>query len=154
MKYFDQHQEDFRKHVERAFGVLKKRFAFVRNPIKLRIILHNMIVENQRENSVEGLDDDNFESCRPRTDYCRQNRHRITAPFKVLETSIENLPSASLSQRLSRMRETHDTITYYQLQSDLIENLWKFDGNLSMRNYTANSLASLFNFAISIFRLS
>ena len=59
------------------------------------------------------------------TIYHRRNRHRITARIEVLETSIENLPSTSLSQRLSLMRETRDTITFSQLQSNLIEHLWK-----------------------------
>ncbi|XP_024014990.1 putative nuclease HARBI1 [Eutrema salsugineum] len=55
-------QESVRKDVERAFGVLQARFAIVKNPaliwdkekigkiMRASIILHNMIVENERGN--------------------------------------------------------------------------------------------------------
>ncbi|CAN7000722.1 unnamed protein product, partial [Brassica rapa subsp. trilocularis] len=58
---FAKRQEFVRKDVERAFGVLQARFAVVRNPSNLWdknklgnimracIILHNMIVENERD---------------------------------------------------------------------------------------------------------
>ena len=54
-------QEATRKDVERAFGVLQARFAIVKNPslswdkekigkiMRTCIILHNMIVENERD---------------------------------------------------------------------------------------------------------
>ncbi|XP_057249926.1 uncharacterized protein LOC130591050 [Beta vulgaris subsp. vulgaris] len=60
-KLFAQHQEGARKDVERAFGVLQSRFAIVRKPslawdeeilndIMLScIIMHNMIVEDERD---------------------------------------------------------------------------------------------------------
>ena len=58
---FAQRQEAVRKDVERAFGVLQARFAIVKNPalfwdkvkigkiIRACIILHNMIVEDERD---------------------------------------------------------------------------------------------------------
>ena len=58
---FAQHQEAVRKDVERAFGVLQARFAIVKNPalfwdkvkigkiMRACIILHNMIVEDERD---------------------------------------------------------------------------------------------------------
>ncbi|XP_048497814.2 uncharacterized protein LOC104890956 [Beta vulgaris subsp. vulgaris] len=60
-KLFAQHQEGARKDVERAFGVLQSRFVIVRRPslawneeilndIMLScIIMHNMIVEDERD---------------------------------------------------------------------------------------------------------
>uniref|UniRef100_A0A0D3DWM2 Zinc finger GRF-type domain-containing protein n=1 Tax=Brassica oleracea var. oleracea TaxID=109376 RepID=A0A0D3DWM2_BRAOL len=54
-------QESAQKDVERAFGVLQARFAIVKNPVRTLnkekigkimracIILHNMIVENERD---------------------------------------------------------------------------------------------------------
>ena len=59
-KLFAEHQEAVRKDVERAFGVLQSRFAIVRGParnmdraelgiVKACIILHNIIVEDERD---------------------------------------------------------------------------------------------------------
>uniref|UniRef100_A0A0D3DL26 Myb-like domain-containing protein n=1 Tax=Brassica oleracea var. oleracea TaxID=109376 RepID=A0A0D3DL26_BRAOL len=57
---FAERQESVRKDVESAFGVLQSRFAIVKNPARLwdkekigkimrtSVILHNMIVENER----------------------------------------------------------------------------------------------------------
>ncbi|XP_048491558.1 uncharacterized protein LOC104882934 [Beta vulgaris subsp. vulgaris] len=62
-KLFSQYQEGARKDIERAFGVLQKRFAIVCNPVRLRdktevgdimkacIILHNMIIEDERDDN-------------------------------------------------------------------------------------------------------
>jgi len=58
---FATHQEAARKDVERAFGVLQARFHIIKNPalvwdkekigniMKACIILHNMIVEDERD---------------------------------------------------------------------------------------------------------
>ncbi|XP_062555215.1 uncharacterized protein LOC134220234 [Armigeres subalbatus] len=68
-KHFAKQQEAARKDVERAFGVLMARFAILKNPGRLWyqqdlaaimrtcIILHNMIVEHQREAVTEGEHD-------------------------------------------------------------------------------------------------
>uniref|UniRef100_A0A0D3CIB6 DDE Tnp4 domain-containing protein n=1 Tax=Brassica oleracea var. oleracea TaxID=109376 RepID=A0A0D3CIB6_BRAOL len=62
---FAQRQEATRKDVERAFGVLQARFAIIKNPalswdkVKIEkimracIILHNMIVEDERDESTQ-----------------------------------------------------------------------------------------------------
>ena len=59
-RLFAQHQEGARKDVECAFGILQKRWAIIRHPAHLWdrqeledimmacIILHNMIVEDER----------------------------------------------------------------------------------------------------------
>ena len=59
-RLFAQHQEGARKDVECAFGILQKRCAIIRHPARLWdrqeledimmacIILHNMIVEDER----------------------------------------------------------------------------------------------------------
>ncbi|XP_021985867.1 uncharacterized protein LOC110882077 [Helianthus annuus] len=60
-KYFTKKQESTRKYIERAFGVLKKRFHLIANPVRFMtpekikimdviytyLILHNMILEDQ-----------------------------------------------------------------------------------------------------------
>lgn len=60
-KLFAKHQEGARKDVERAFGVLQPRFAIIRQPTRFWtreflgevmyacIIMHNMIVEDERD---------------------------------------------------------------------------------------------------------
>ncbi|KAF8377156.1 hypothetical protein HHK36_030529 [Tetracentron sinense] len=69
-KYFAATQESAKKDVERAFGVLQARFAIVRGPacfwecntlkdiMKACIIMHNMIVEDERD--VNGIEDFNY----------------------------------------------------------------------------------------------
>ncbi|XP_057723956.1 uncharacterized protein LOC130939906 [Arachis stenosperma] len=61
-KLFAQYQEGQKKYVERVFGVLQARFAIIRGParfwekkklaniMRACIILHNMIVEDERDN--------------------------------------------------------------------------------------------------------
>ena len=63
-QYFAMRQESCRKDVERAFGVLQERFAIVAGPSRFwrkdvlkdimttTIIMHNMIIEDERDLSV------------------------------------------------------------------------------------------------------
>ncbi|XP_057724086.1 uncharacterized protein LOC130940055 [Arachis stenosperma] len=77
-KLFAQYQEGQRKYVERAFGVLQARFPIIRGPahfwekkklaniMRAYIILHNMIVEDEKdsyaENFTQGLEYDDVEN--------------------------------------------------------------------------------------------
>ena len=68
-KLFAKYQEGQRKDVERAFGVLQARFAIIRGParfwdkeklgriMRACIILHNMIVEDERDTYVGNFDE-------------------------------------------------------------------------------------------------
>uniref|UniRef100_A0A0D3B171 Uncharacterized protein n=1 Tax=Brassica oleracea var. oleracea TaxID=109376 RepID=A0A0D3B171_BRAOL len=70
---FAERQESTRKDVERAFGVLQSRFAIVKNPallwdkekigkiMRTCVILHNMIIENERHGYAQ-IDTFEFES--------------------------------------------------------------------------------------------
>jgi hypothetical protein len=63
-KRFAKEQEAARKDVERAFGVLQSRWAIIRYPartwspermwnmITACVMMHNMIVENERNNNI------------------------------------------------------------------------------------------------------
>ncbi|XP_030964661.1 uncharacterized protein LOC115985911 [Quercus lobata] len=118
-KLFEAAQEACRKDAERAFGVLQARFAIVHGPtrffhletlqkiMKACIILHNIIVEDERDdNEVVDLD-------------YEQNDGVDNPPLQVLhEQSDEFL---SYIERHGRIR---DREIHFQLQSDLIEHLW------------------------------
>ncbi|XP_056842126.1 uncharacterized protein LOC130495088 [Raphanus sativus] len=83
---FAQRQEGTRKDIERAFGVLQARFAIVKNPVLFWdkdkiwnimmacIILHNMIVEDERSGYT-------LEKCRV---HARRRQHNFTCRSHVL----------------------------------------------------------------------
>ena len=83
-KLFVQHQEAIRKYVEQAFGVLQPRCAFLRHPglvwdkdmmgkiMIACIIIHNMIVEDERDTYLHYYDPSEFLGDRP------TNRQRIS----------------------------------------------------------------------------
>jgi hypothetical protein len=116
-KKFAQMQEAARKDVERAFGVLQARFAIVKGParfwdadtlsyiMKTCIILHNMIVEDERE---EGIFD---------YDYDQGN------------TSTVIIPNSSRAARLARNVELHDRQKHHELRKDLVEHIWNEYGD-------------------------
>ena len=78
-KLFTLHQEAYWKDVERAFGILQARWKIINEPargwsrenldsiIMSCIILHNMIVEDERDGYIDGeSDDDQDDSNRSR----------------------------------------------------------------------------------------
>ena len=72
-KLFTLHQEAYRKYVERAFGILQARWKIISEPARgwsrenldsimmSCIILHNMIVEDERDEYIDGESDDDQE---------------------------------------------------------------------------------------------
>ena len=119
---FAQNQEAVRKDVERAFGVLQARFAIVKNPalfwdkakigkiMRACIILHNMIVENERDG------------------YSLFN----VAEFQQVEDNGTSQVDLGFSQEMptnianmmhSRQR-IRDEPTHHQLKTDLVEHVW------------------------------
>ena len=122
-KLFAKAQEANRKDVERAFGVLQARFAIVCGParffysetlqdiMKACVILHNMIIEDERDvNEVVELDYKQIND-NPTIQLSRENTYTFT-----------------------EFIETHQCIrdhkNHFQLQSDLIEHLWQLQGEL------------------------
>jgi hypothetical protein len=98
-KLLTQHQESRRKDIECAFGVLQSRFAILRTPACMWqprilgkithacIIMHNMIVEDERE-TYQGRHDFNCEqgsSPVPLNAYGRGSIHDFD---RVLETGV------------------------------------------------------------------
>ncbi|XP_076935985.1 uncharacterized protein LOC143602899 [Bidens hawaiensis] len=83
-KYFTKKQESTRKDIERAFGVLKKRWAMLANPIRFWtrekitevvitcIILHNMILEDEGKAICQ-----NYQGDIPRQESTITNEQRL-----------------------------------------------------------------------------
>ncbi|CAA0833380.1 Unknown protein, partial [Striga hermonthica] len=98
---FAQHQEAARKDVERAFGVLQARFHFIRQPCLLWdrdmmgkimlvcIIMHNMIVEDERHTYLNYCDPTEFMEAR------RSNPQNEDDDNLNVEFSMERIASLS-----------------------------------------------------------
>ncbi|KAF8395268.1 hypothetical protein HHK36_019210 [Tetracentron sinense] len=119
--YLADAQESARKDVERAFGVLQARFAIVRGParfwkcetlkdiMKACIIIHNMIVEDERD--VNGAEDFNY-------DAIDESPHAPVSHERTTE----------LMEFIRGIHRIRDRGTHSQLQSDLVEHLWQRHG--------------------------
>jgi len=118
-KYFASKQESARKDVEWAFGVLQSCFAIVRGPVrywdketlanimKACIIMHNMIIEDERAMNL-GF-----------------NHEREVNSF--ISVSHGEIPE--LHDFLQTHNRIRDRATSFQLQEDLVEHLWEQYGN-------------------------
>ncbi|XP_010477729.2 PREDICTED: uncharacterized protein LOC104756779 [Camelina sativa] len=122
-KLFAQWQEGCRKDVERAFGVLQARFAIVKNPalfwdkgkigkiMRASIILHNMIVEDERH-------DHNFYDP---TEF----HHREGSGSSQVDLSYSTDTPTNLHNMMVTRNDVHDTEMHDLLQKDLIEHIWQ-----------------------------
>ncbi|XP_062161950.1 uncharacterized protein LOC133868980 [Alnus glutinosa] len=116
-KHFATAQESARKDVERAFGVLQARFAIVRGPARFWkletlkdimmacVILHNMIVEDERTNN--GEEDFEYE--------------QLNEPLEPVTLGATN----DFNEFIQRHHSIRDRETHSQLQLDLVEHLWQ-----------------------------
>ncbi|XP_047320973.1 putative nuclease HARBI1 [Impatiens glandulifera] len=115
-KYFAMKQEACRKDVERAFGVLQSRFAIVVGPVRYWrkevmhdimttcIILHNMIVEDERD---------------------------LTAPIQIetetLSPEVEMVidENTRFQDFISRYGKIRNREAHIELRNALIDHLWE-----------------------------
>ena len=107
--YFKKKQESARKDIERCFGVLKKRWHYVKNPCRVWtlakmsdamyacIILHNMILED------EG---------------------RAICQHYVPGSVPEQFPEPTEFEREMNMRQWRSRDTHHALRHDLVEHIW------------------------------
>lgn len=130
-KLFVKAQESCRKDVERAFGVLQARFSIIRERARLWdlnalskimracIILHNMIVEDERDTynrSWEHPESEQSSSVGPSSSF-------VPPEFQV------HVQARSESDIHTRF-ELRDRAKHIQLKEDLVEHIWqKFGGN-------------------------
>ena len=120
-------QEATRKDVERAFGVLQARFAIVKNPaltldktkvgkiMRACIILHNMIVEYERDGYTQ-YNISEFEE----GDGSRSSQVDMSYSTET-PTNLDNMVGIRTHVRDRRIHE--------QLKNDLIENVWNKFGD-------------------------
>ncbi|XP_020249142.1 uncharacterized protein LOC109826522 [Asparagus officinalis] len=121
-KHFATLHESARKDVERAFGVLQSRFAIVRGParswdekilkniMQACIIMHNMIVEDERND--------------------REIDFMYDAAEEALTISMSHERTIDLCEFIQNHHRIRDMQTHSQLQLDLVEHLWERNGGL------------------------
>ena len=122
-------QDAARKDVERAFGVLQQRFAVVRFPtmtwsqsqmwdvMNACICLHNMILENERDDPEE-----------------EEGKLYKQGPLAELDHDVPSSWATFLSMR----QEIRDQNMYYQVRDDLMEHHWILRGAKANANANAN----------------
>uniref|UniRef100_A0A0D3B8I5 Myb-like domain-containing protein n=1 Tax=Brassica oleracea var. oleracea TaxID=109376 RepID=A0A0D3B8I5_BRAOL len=120
---FAQKQESARKDVERAFGVLQSRFAIVKNPalqwdkekigkiMRTCVILHNMIVENERHG------------------YAQINTSEFESGESSRSSKVTSRESIQAGDMLDMRREVRDQEKHARLKADLMENIWQLFGD-------------------------
>ncbi|CAN6272488.1 unnamed protein product [Urochloa humidicola] len=123
-KLYAMTQEGCRKDVERVFGVLQSRFNIVRRParlwkrksigriMKVCVILHNMIVEDEKEMVKFPID---------------LNEHGGSSIALSPEVQMGGDPV--FSEVLRRRANIRNHETHTQLKKDLIEHIWQQYGN-------------------------
>lgn len=129
-KLFAQQQEITRKDVERAFEVLQARFQFLRHPCLIWdknvmgkimmacIIMHNMIVEDERDTYQNYYDPTEF--------FMDGVQEDDSQPFQYSTERIASLSSQMTNSDQLRNREAHAA-----LKDDLIEHIWQKFGTSS-----------------------
>ena len=120
---FATHQEAVCKDVKRDFGVLQARFAIVKNPallwdkIKIGkimrscIILHNMIVEDERDG------------------YTQYDVSVFAQPESNRSSQVDfmyftDMPS-NFGNMMSIRNRVRDNTIHQQLKADLVEHIWQ-----------------------------
>ncbi|KFK43637.1 hypothetical protein AALP_AA1G152400 [Arabis alpina] len=119
---FATYQEGVRKDVERAFGVLQSRFAIVKNPalswdkekigkiMKASIILHNMIVEDERDQGTQHR----------RREFREREGGGIQLDYSFSVETPTNLNNMMVNRARLRDKKMHEL-----LKADLVEHIWR-----------------------------
>jgi hypothetical protein len=125
-KLYASMQEGARKDVECAFGVLQSRFDIVNRPSRLWkredvinimqacVILHNMIVEDEKDLVRVSLD---------------LNENASTTIVLPPEVHTSDTPNPCFADVLRRNSAIQARPTHRQLRDDLVEHIWQRYGN-------------------------
>uniref|UniRef100_A0A0D3E5D8 Myb-like domain-containing protein n=1 Tax=Brassica oleracea var. oleracea TaxID=109376 RepID=A0A0D3E5D8_BRAOL len=118
---FAKKQEAARKDVERAFGVLQARFSIVKNPalfwdkvkigniMRACIILHNMIVEDERDGYTQ-------------YDLAGFNEREDTGTSHVDLNFSSHMPT-HITEMMEARNDIRDRQMHQQLKDDLVQNI-------------------------------
>jgi hypothetical protein len=129
-KLFSQKQQGARKEVECAFGILQSRFGILRRPARLYeqgdlesimlacIILHNMIIEDERDIEQVPLD-------------LNEEANTYSVQAATIISEVEN---PEMQDVLNRNIALDDRRVHKQLQSDLIDHIWQKFGHTYSQN--------------------
>jgi hypothetical protein len=131
-KYFVKAQEACRKDVERAFGVLQSRFAIVRGPARLWdedtlhdimmacIIMHNMIIEDEREEYGEEYE----------YHFDKEGHYVCNYDDMGSRVTISHSAASELDALMQNYINIKDSEIHFELKADLIEHLWQHHSEL------------------------
>jgi hypothetical protein len=113
-------KKSVRKDVECAFGVLQSRFNIVRRPARLWkrkdvvnimqacVILHNMIVEDEKEMAIIPLD-----------------LNENPGASMSLPPEVSNQVNSCFADVLQRNAEIRNHSKHIELKNDLVEHIWQ-----------------------------
>ncbi|XP_021744211.1 uncharacterized protein LOC110710246 [Chenopodium quinoa] len=139
-KLFTDQQAAVRKDVERAFGVLQARFAILRQPalaydedilcdiIKGCIIMHNMIVEDERHNYTRAdvlrryYEEDGPQRTAARPGPSTSATVNNNEPF---EFNVGRPPNIDFNAYFQRRIALRDRQIHSSLKQDLVEHIWQ-----------------------------
>ncbi|XP_040364528.1 uncharacterized protein LOC112171617 [Rosa chinensis] len=134
---FAKAQEGYRKDVERCFDILQSRFGIVKGAARgwhkkdLRyimltcIILHNMIVEDERsKDSDDELESDGEEDNNMRPKIAEVWEGPTGRDFDPVGRDAHHMNG--FMDRYQQIRSEH---SHSNLQEDLIQHFWEFQGN-------------------------
>jgi len=120
-KLYADEQEGARKDIERAFGVLERRFCILKRPARLYdrnvlrdvvlacIILHNMIVEDEKESSI--IQEDLELNVPP-------------SSSTVQDSEFSRDQNVPLERVLEKYVSIRDRSAHRRLKKDLVEHIW------------------------------
>lgn len=139
-QYYAKMQESLRKDVERAFGVLQLRFAIVKNParqwgkdrmtqiMKCCVIMHNMIIEDEREDP-DLVDNTDFEPSLRTAQSSSVSSESFVKVSSAVLADVQSSVEETIAMVLKRVDTLRDPDAHLRLRRDLVKHLWNTKGN-------------------------